>query len=83
VSIDNQIAQLKAQRSLAEKDRVKLEIQKAEAEKNFKQAQDLLKEEYGVTSVEEAKSLLAKMEADLREQISLAEISLRGIKEGQ
>jgi CHASE3 domain sensor protein len=81
VSIDTEIASLKKRKEAAAQKRYLNDHQLKTAQVEFTKAQEVLQKEFGVSSVEEAKKMLADIEEQLQEEIARAEQALAAYEE--
>lgn len=75
-SIDAEVSELKARVELAMRKKVRAEADKDGARKAADTALKQLTDQFGVSSVEEAKSLMIKMQAELSDAVKQARQSL-------
>jgi len=68
--IDAQVAQLKERANSATRARMLAEVNHQRAKQEVEEASQLLREKFGVTSLEEAKALMQNLRFDLDEKIN-------------
>jgi hypothetical protein len=68
--VDTQVIALKERVSAAEKAKMLAEVKVQQAQQEVDKASTLLKEKFGVESLEEAKSLLESLREDLNSKIA-------------
>ena len=79
---EQRIIELKKRIDEAKIQRVKLENQKENAEQNRSRLTNQMLEEFGISSLEEAKTLLVAMTEELTNQFNLVEKQLEEVRDG-
>lgn len=79
--INSEIAALKQRAANAEKQKIVAEHQRQQAEKEVAELKATLLEEYGVSSPEQGKELLLRMQDDVRRELAIVESSLKNFEE--
>lgn len=74
--IDARITELKARTAALERNKIVLELKRQAAEEQYEKAQRDMLENYGVSSVQQAKELLNSLETAVLEKISEIEQQL-------
>lgn len=79
---EQRIVELKKRIDEAKMQRAKLENQKENAEQNRSRLTNQMLEEFGISSLEEAKTLLVAMTEELTNQFNLVEKQLEEVRDG-
>ena len=79
---EQRIIELKKRKDESKIQRVKLENQKENAEQNRSRLTNQMLEEFGISSLEEAKTLLVAMTEELTNQFNLVEKQLEEVRDG-
>jgi hypothetical protein len=79
--VDKEVAELKQRVADAEKKKILVEHKKQTAESELEKARVLLEENYGITSVEEAKALLLKIQEEINAEVAIVEDALSKFQE--
>lgn len=76
MAIENELAALKQQISTVQSRKARAEVEIETAQRNMVEAETKLKEEFKVTSVDQAKALQKRLEAELEKELAAAKAAL-------
>lgn len=77
MAIESELAALKQQISAAQTKKARAEVEIETAQKNKAEAEKTLKEEFKVSTPEQAKALQKRLEAELEKELAAAKESLK------